>query len=78
GIDIGLLKNRLMVTAEYYHKKTEDVILNKEVAYEYGVNSMPINGGNLYNKGWELSIAMTPVRTRDFLWTLSFNTSKNY
>ena len=78
GIDIGLLKNRLMVTAEYYNKKTEDVILNKEVAYEYGVSSMPINGGDLHNKGWELSVNMTPVRTKNFLWNLSFNTSKNY
>lgn len=78
GLDLGLLKNRLMLTAEYYNKKTEDVILNKEIAYEYGVSSMPINGGNLYNKGWELSVSMTPVRTKNVLWNLSFNTSKNY
>lgn len=67
-----------MLTAEYYNKKTEDVILNKEVAYEYGVSSMPINGGDLHNKGWELSVNMTLVRTKNFLWNLSFNTSKNY
>lgn len=52
--------------------------LNKEVAYEYGVSSMPINGGDLHNKGWELSVNMTLVRTKNFLWNLSFNTSKNY
>lgn len=77
GVDLGFSRNRLTAVFEYYHKVTEDVILQKEVPYAYGVASMPINGGRLWNKGWELSVTGTPVRTRDFTWTLSFNTAKN-
>lgn len=77
GVDLGFFKNRLTATVEYYHKVTEDVILQKEVPYEYGVVSMPINGGRLWNKGWELSVMGTLVRTKDFTWNLSLNTAKN-
>lgn len=77
GVDLGFFKNRLTAMVEYYHKVTEDVILQKEVPYAYGVTSMPINGGRLWNKGWELSVTGTPVRTNNFTWTLSLNTAKN-
>lgn len=77
GVDLGFFKNRLTASVEYYHKATEDVILQKEVPYEYGVASMPINGGRLWNKGWELQVTGTPVRTKNFTWSLSLNTSKN-
>lgn len=78
GTDIGLFRNRLTFAFEYYRKKTEDMIVGKEVPYEYGVVSMPINGGNMLNWGWELSVGATFIRTKDFTWSLSLNTSKNY
>lgn len=28
------------------------------------------------NSGYELAVSVTPVRTKDFTWSLSFNTSK--
>ena len=37
-----------------------------------------INGGDLTNKGWDLSLALTPIKTEDFEWRVSFNTSKVY
>lgn len=78
GTDIGLFSNRLTFAFEYYRKKTEDMIVQKEVPYEYGVVSMPINGGNMLNWGWELSVGATLIRTKDFTWAFSMNTSKNY
>jgi hypothetical protein len=35
------------------------------------------NAGNMENKGWELSLNGTPIRTRDFTWELAFNISLN-
>ena len=78
GVDFVFLKNKVSGTFEYYHKKTTDVIVNRELPYEDGVLSMPMNGGSLKNSGWELSFSLTPVRTKKFLWSLGFNTSKNY
>ena len=39
---------------------------------------MPMNGGSMENSGWELSLIFAPVRTKNFVWSLGFNTSKNY
>lgn len=49
GTDFGLFENKVTWTVEYYYKKTEDMIVEKQVPYAYGVASMPINGGNMSN-----------------------------
>ena len=37
GTDFGLFQNKITWTIEYYNKKTEDMIVEKEVPYAYGV-----------------------------------------
>ncbi|MCQ4873614.1 SusC/RagA family TonB-linked outer membrane protein [Butyricimonas paravirosa] len=78
GIDFVFWKNKISGSFEYYHKKTSDAIINRQVPYEAGVLSMPMNGGSLTNSGWELGVSFAPVRTKNFLWSLGLNTSKNY
>lgn len=78
GADFSFWKNKINGSFEFYHKKTTDAIINKEVPYENGVLSMPMNGGSLKNYGWELTFSFTPVRTKNFMWSVSLNTSKNY
>ncbi len=78
GADFVFWKNKINGSFEYYYKKTTDAIINKEVPYENGVLSMPMNGGSLENYGWELSFSFAPVRTKNFIWTMGLNTSKNY
>jgi tonB-linked outer membrane protein, susC/ragA family len=75
--EMGLFDGKVLVSASYYRKKTIDMIVEKGVPSEYGVTSMPVNGGDMLNRGWELSVSLTPVRTKDFVWSLSMNTSKN-
>jgi TonB-linked SusC/RagA family outer membrane protein len=77
GLDLGLFKNRFMFSVEAYQKHTEDVIIYEELPLSYGVQSMPVNGGTLLNEGIELQVRGTVVRTRDFVWNISLNTSKN-
>jgi TonB-linked SusC/RagA family outer membrane protein len=77
GLDVGFFKNRLMLSVEGYQKHTEDVIIYEELPLAYGIESMPVNGGKLVNEGLELQLRGTIVRTRDFVWNLSLNTSKN-
>lgn len=78
GADLGLFKNRFQVSFNYYNKKTTDVITQAEVAYEWGVTSIPINDGELTNSGWDITVSTTPLRMKNFAWTLSLNTAKNY
>ena len=78
GTDFGLFQNKITWTIEYYNKRTEDMIIEKSVPYAFGVTSMPVNGGNMTNHGIEISVGFTPVRTNNFTWNVSMNTSKNF
>jgi hypothetical protein len=77
GLDVGLFKNRFSLSVEAYRKHTEDVIIYEALPLAYGIESMPVNGGNLLNEGIELQVRGTLVRARNFTWSLSLNTSKN-
>ncbi|PTS97991.1 SusC/RagA family TonB-linked outer membrane protein, partial [Pedobacter sp. HMWF019] len=76
GLDFALLKNRISGSFDYYIKKGYDIIVQKTIPLEYGLLSMPINAGNVNNKGYELTLNFGAVRTPDFDWNVSFNTSK--
>lgn len=78
GVDFVFWKNKISGSFEYYYKKGTDIVVNREVPLENGVVSMPMNGGSMENSGWELSLSFAPVRTKNFVWSLGFNTSKNY
>ena len=76
GINFSILRNKVNGSFEYYYKKTKDLVTEREIPYENGVNTMYVNGGDMKNSGWDLAFSFIPVRTKDFVWSLSFNTSK--
>ena len=78
GLDLALFNNKIIGSFEYYNKKGTDIIVNRQIPSEYGIDLMPINGGNVLNSGYELSISFAPVRTNNWLWSLNFNTARNY
>lgn len=76
GIDLGLLKNRLTFTADYFINKTEDLILQVETPQSFGIpgNSYNANIGNIENSGLELS-ATARILDKAFKWEVSSNIS---
>ncbi|MEJ7740684.1 MAG: TonB-dependent receptor [Chitinophagaceae bacterium] len=56
GIDLGLAKN-ITVTADYYVRSLEDMILRQPLPQTGGglINPL-INAGRMENRGWELSL----------------------
>lgn len=76
GIDATLFSNRLNLTAEYYIKKTKDILLDMPVPLEYGFGKQKVNIGEMQNKGWELTIGWRD-NISDFNYDLSFNLSDN-
>lgn len=77
GLDFSLFNNRLSGALEYYYKKGNDQIVSVEVAQTTGTSSMSLNVGDIMNRGYELIINAVPVKTKDFSWSLSFNTARN-
>lgn len=79
GIDVGLLKNRLTITLDYYKKKTDDLLWSVALPATTGFTSAFKNLGAIQNTGFEISIAGNPVQTRNFRWNslLNFAMNKN-
>ena len=77
GMEMRFLNNRIGFDLSLYQDNTKNQILNIGTPPESGVGSILINAGNIQNKGIELSIDATPIRTKNFAWNTSFNYSRN-
>ncbi len=53
GVDLGIMKNKFLFTAEYYVSNTTDLLLNVPVPEQSGFSSSLQNIGELQNKGFE-------------------------
>ena len=71
GTDISLFG--ITMNAEYYWRRS-NAIIRQDIAEEYGMSSMPLNGGLITNEGFEFSLNYTPIRTKDFAWTTTKST----
>ena len=75
GADIALFG--ITMNFEYYWRRS-NAIIRQDIAEEYGMSSMPLNGGLITNNGVEFSLNYTPIRTKDFAWTIGMNAGKNW
>ncbi|SHK97901.1 SusC/RagA family TonB-linked outer membrane protein [Xylanibacter ruminicola] len=79
GLEGSALNRRIRFSAEYYHRKTTDMLLDYPMAVSTGFSGYSANVGNMKNYGFEFEVSGTPVRTKDFEWNLTWmgSTVKN-
>lgn len=81
GLDIGFLKNKFTLSAEYYQRKTDNLILSVPLPPSFGyINStVAQNVGSMKNNGFELQLGYND-RVGELKWNatanLSFNTNE--
>lgn len=76
GLDAYFLDSRLQVAFDYYNKKTVDWLVQAPIPEIYGAGAPYINGGDVENKGYELSLRWND-NLGDFHYGAYFNASKN-
>lgn len=78
GLDFTLMKGVVSGSIDVYEKLTKDMLFRYFVspALVPGGNIWA-NGGSISNRGIELTLNATPVRTKDLSWTTSFNMAHN-
>ena len=88
GLDLGFFDNRLAIVAEWYDKRSNDMLMPLQLPSYMGTQGNGSsalaapwgNYGSIDNRGFEFTITAHPVETRDFHWTtegqLSFNRNK--
>ena len=56
GVDASFFKDKLTLTAEYYIKTIDDMLLRFPLPYYAGQQPAFTNAGDMENKGWEVAI----------------------
>ena len=73
GLDVKFFENRLGADIAYYNEAITSQIGTIPIPSATGYNSMLTNIGTLTNKGLEISVNFSPVRTRNFEWKSTVN-----
>ena len=76
GINLGFFNDRLTITADYYDKQTNDLLLSRPLPLSSGFSSITENVGKVENKGIEISVASQNF-IGEFKWNTQFNISGN-
>lgn len=61
GLDAGFIDNRLNLTAEYYIRKTNDILLQIPIPLNVGLSPATQNAANVENRGWDLLVGWQDV-----------------
>lgn len=77
GMDIGVLKNRILLSADYYHKRTENLLLPVVLPPSIGFDRAISNVGALQNTGFEFQLTTTNITNKNLNWTSVLTLSHN-
>jgi len=88
GLDLSFFNNRLSLVAEWYDKRSNDMLMPLQLPSYMGTQGNGSsalaapwgNYGSIRNTGWEFTITGHPVETKNFHWVsegqISFNQNK--
>ena len=78
GLDFSILNDRVYISADYYNKRTENLIFPQTLPQTTGFATQIVNlDGYIENKGFELSLNAALISKGDFSWNTMFNISWN-
>ncbi len=77
GVELKFLDNRIGLDVTVYRQRTIDQLIAPRISQGSGFIFAYLNGGTVENKGVEILLTATPVRTADFSWFLGVNFTAN-
>ena len=77
GVEARFFNNRLGFDMSYYNRLTEGLIEELPKDPSSGYTTQLANLGDVRNKGFEIVIDGTPIKTKDFSWNISWNIAIN-
>ncbi len=77
GTEMKFLNNRLGLDFSWYKLNSRDLIIPVSLSPTSGFTRSILNAGEIENKGVEVILNGTPVKTKDFTWEASLNFSAN-
>ena len=77
GFELGFFQDRLHLDVSAYNTNSTNQILAVQVSSATGFGQKIINGGRLNNKGLEIQLGITPIKSKEFTWDITTNYSLN-
>lgn len=77
GLEGKLFHGRLNFDVTYYDATSRNQILSAPIDPISGYSYMVINAGRIKNRGWEISVSGSPVKTGKIIWSSSIVWSRN-
>jgi TonB-linked SusC/RagA family outer membrane protein len=77
GLEMYFFNKRIGFDIAAYSKKSINQIVALPLSRATGYNAEMINAGEIDNKGVDLTLSGTPIKTADFKWDINVNWSKN-
>lgn len=78
AIDLGVLKDRISLSIAWYRNRCNDQLISFPLALYTGFNTVTANSpAFVQNTGWEFNITGKIIATKNFNWSLNFNTGIN-
>lgn len=74
GVDMRILNNKVDITADYFKKRTEDLLVIPEVSGLLGTGGAPVvNGGVVENEGFEFAIGFSDNFSENLKFSVKYN-----
>lgn len=80
GVDMAFARGRVSLSADWYQKKTRDLLLERPITATSGYTTVFDNVGNVINRGLELGLTTVNIDSRradGFRWTTTLNLAFN-
>ena len=78
GLDLGLFKNRITANVDFYKRLTSNLLEDVPIAMGSNYsNYVWTNVGSMQNLGYEVTLNLIPISTKDMGLTIGFNLAFN-
>ncbi|MEP7106450.1 MAG: SusC/RagA family TonB-linked outer membrane protein [Ferruginibacter sp.] len=77
GAEARFLNNKFSVSLNYYKTNSFNQLFQLSIPVGSGYSTSYLNAGNIQNKGIEVIINASPVKTKDLGWSIAFNFGMN-
>lgn len=77
GLDISILNSRVNLSVDWYNNESSNLLIKNQIPTSTGYTHQFQNIGSIRNRGVELVLNTTNIRTKDFTWTMDFNIAFN-
>lgn len=78
GMDLGLWNDKVNITADWYLKRTKDLLIEQVTPGYTGYRSSWTNLGSIQNSGLEFNISSPLITRKQFNWNLDANIGFNH